>query len=202
MKSCSSKKATNFIDEIVESDGVPKTLKVHNASAEFSRYSASLNLEVKFSTPHVHTPIGLVERNIQTIENYVKTFLIEKRDLKAAVRRSVETLRFSWNSRTKKTPLELLYGIKPRSVLTNLVNLDHEGKDLIKNVFDKSGNQLTQIHYTAKTLKGLKKERKFGKSAKTEDLRKELRRRKVSQTRYFVVRIKINVRCPQKLKRR
>ena len=181
-----------FIDEIIERDGVPKALKVDNATAfkpaEFDRYSANLNVKVHFSTPHVHTSIGLVERNIQTVENYVKTYIIEKRYLKEAVRRAIRTLRFSWSASTKQTPFELFHGRKPRSVLTNVVNLDNEGKDLIENILEKSGKQLTQIHYSAKTLKGLKSERKFGKSAETEDLRKELRRRKVREPRYFVVR--------------
>ena len=33
---------------------------------------------VELSTPYVHTPIGLVERNIQTVENYVETFMVKK----------------------------------------------------------------------------------------------------------------------------
>ncbi len=108
--------------------------------------------------------------------------------MKAAVIRAIKTIRLFWSSSTKKTPSELYFGRKPRSILTNLVNLENAGKKLIENIVDKSGNQLTQIHYTTKSHKRMKKEQNFGKSAETEDLRKELRRRKVSQSRYFVVK--------------
>ncbi len=80
----------------MESDGVPKTIEVDNASAfksaDFARYS--VNLVFKFFTPNVHTPIGFLERNIQTVENYVKTYLLENNDLKTAVKRAIRTIRF------------------------------------------------------------------------------------------------------------
>ncbi len=83
VRCCSTRAATKFLNKIVESDRVPKTIKVDNASAfksvEFARYLEKLNLVVKFSTPYVHTPIGLVERIIQRVENYVKTYLLKKR---------------------------------------------------------------------------------------------------------------------------
>ena len=122
------------------------------------------------------------------MENYVKTYLLEKNDLKSAVKRAFRTMRFSWNSRTQKTPLEIYFESKPRSIITNIVNLDNAGKDLIETIVEKTGNQLTQIHYTTKSPKEMAKDRNFGKSAETEDLRKELRRRKVSNCRYFVVK--------------
>ena len=192
VKSCSSKSAIKFLNSLIESDGVPKSIKVDNATAfkstEFKAYSAKLNLVVNYSTPYVHTPIGLVERNIRTLEDYVKTFLIENNDLKGAVKRAVKTIRFSWSASLDKTPFECYMGRKPRTVLSNICDLENKGKDLVENVYDKSGNHLTQIHYTAKHLRDMDKDRKYGRSARTEDLQKEIRKRKVSSQRYFVVR--------------
>ncbi len=71
-------------------------------------------------------------------------------------------------------------GREARTVLSNICDLENKGKDLGENMYDKSGNHLTQIHYTAKHLRDTDKERKLGKLAKTEDLQKEIRKRKVS----------------------
>ena len=81
----------------------------------------------------------------------------------------------------------MCFGRKPRSVLTNIFNLKTEGKYLIESILNKTGNQLTQIHLTAKSMESIQKDRNFGKSAETEDLRKEMRRRKVSQLRFSIV---------------
>ena len=44
-------------------------MKTDNApafkSAELKNYLAELNIELKYSTPYVHTPIRLVERTIR-----------------------------------------------------------------------------------------------------------------------------------------
>ncbi len=64
---------TKFLKRLIESHRVPKSIKVDNASAfksaEFIACSAKLNLVVNVSTPYVHTPIGLVDRNIRTLED-------------------------------------------------------------------------------------------------------------------------------------
>ena len=117
----------------------------------------------------------------------MKTFLLEDNNLKRALRRATKSLRFAWSSSTNKTPFELFHGRKPRTVLSNIVDLEHGGKELVENIVDKHGNQMTQIHYSTKHLKGLAKERKFGKSANTKELQREIRKRKVSK-RYFVVK--------------
>ncbi len=91
-----------MLQSIVEVNGIPKQFKTDNASAfksaDLKNYLAELNIDLKYSTPYVHTPIGLIERTIRTMEDYVKTFLIEenvKKKKKRAVKRAVKALRFS-----------------------------------------------------------------------------------------------------------
>ena len=74
---------------------------------------------MEFSTPYVHTPIGMVERQIRTVESYVRPFLLEKNDLKHAVRRAMKVLRCSENSIIKMLPFEKLTGTKPRNTVNN-----------------------------------------------------------------------------------
>ena len=93
-------------------------------------------------------------------------------------------------------------GRKPRTTLSNLCDLENKGKDLVESIEDKNGNQITQIHYTAKHLRDMDKERKFGKSAKTEDLQKEIRMRKVCSQRNFVVRKRAKANLSSKFKTR
>ncbi len=49
-------------------------------------------------------------------------------------------------------------------------------------------NPSTGFHYTEKHLREMAEERAFGKTAKSEYLQKEFRKRKVSTQRFFVVR--------------
>ncbi len=121
------------------------------------------------------------------VETLIKTFVFKKNDLKSALKRAIKSIRFLWSASTKNTPFKMCFGRKPRSVLTNIFNLKTEGKYLIESILNKTGNQLTQIHLTAKSMESIQKDRNFGKSAETEDLRKEMRRRKVSQLRFSIV---------------
>ena len=167
-------------------------MKTDNASAfkstELQNYWVKSNIGIQYSTPYVHTPLGLVERTKRTLEDYTKTMLIEENELKKAVKRAVKALTFSWSASTKKTPFELFFNRKPRTESTNVFDLENKGKDLLENVYDSQGNHLTQFHYTDKRLREMTKERKFGRTAGSEELQREIRKRKVSHERCFAVR--------------
>ncbi len=55
---------------MIDSEGVPRELKVDNTSAfkssEFRNFVNDWKIKLSFSMPYVHTPIGLVARNIRT----------------------------------------------------------------------------------------------------------------------------------------
>ncbi len=92
---------------------------------DFSNYSAILNLIVNHSTPYVRTPIVIVEGNIRTAKNYMKTILLEEKTLRDGLKRATRVIRITWNASSKKTPFQLHHGRKPRLVLTNVVCLEN-----------------------------------------------------------------------------
>ncbi len=140
-----------------------------------------------FSTPCVHTPIGTVERNLRTLESLIKTYLIEDHDFRKAVNRATRILRFTVGKSTGATPFEIHFGREPLTIFNNLIDLENEGKGIIENVYDLQGNHLAQIQYEATDLRRQSFNRKYGKSASTEDLTKELRKRKVTPRIQFFV---------------
>ena len=141
----------------------------------------------KFSTPYVHTPIGTVERNLRTLENHIKTYLIEDNNFRKAVNRATRVLRFTISKSTGATPFEIHFGRKPRNIFSNLIDLENDGKGIIENVYDLQGNHLAQNQYEADQLRRHVFNRTHGKSASEEDLTKEIQKRKVRpQIQFFV----------------
>ncbi len=84
-------------------------------------------------------------------------------------------------------PFEAYHARKPRSILTNLVDLENAGKDLKETFGDEAGNQLTQINCSSRHPKRMAEERSLG------NLQKEIRKRTASCTRFLVVKNKKNL---------
>ena len=47
-------------------------------STELRNYSVESNIGIMYSTPYVHTPIGLVEATTRTLEDNTKKTLVEE----------------------------------------------------------------------------------------------------------------------------
>ena len=71
-KRCSTESVLELLAIVSENIGLPKKLKVDNATAsksrKFKNTRGDFGISIDFSTPYVHTPIGIVERNIRTLE--------------------------------------------------------------------------------------------------------------------------------------
>ncbi len=80
-----------------------------------------------------------------------------------------------------KPPFELHHELKLRTVFKNLLNLENEGKELIEQVNDSKGEEIIQSDYNKDHLAKMSFDRSYGKSASTEDLKDELKRREVSK---------------------
>ncbi len=101
-RSCNAKSVIKLLAEILENIGLPKSLESDNGKAFLCKSLKNLmnekGIQHKLSTPYVHTPIGSVEKLIQTLQNYVRTFLVDGNDLKFATRRAVKSARFTFHS--------------------------------------------------------------------------------------------------------
>ena len=192
-KACNSKTAMALLNKIIEETGVPRTIKTDNASAftsnKFQDFVNRYHIKHHFSTPYVHTPIGTVERNLRTLENYIRTFLIEDNNLKSAVKPATKVIRFTISKSTGLTPFEKHFGRKPRNVFNNLLDLENPGRGLLEKVFDMDGSHLAQNSYDADLLQRMVFNRTHGRSASDEDIQKELLKRQVRpKFQYFVVK--------------
>ncbi len=122
-KKCDAESALEILAMVCENIGLPRKLKLDNATAfksrKFQKVINDFGISTEFSTPYVHTPIAIVERDIRTLESYIKPFLLENNTLKQAVRRAIKLMRFSESVPLKKSPFEKLTGCKPRNRITN-----------------------------------------------------------------------------------
>ncbi len=114
--------------------------------------------------------------------------MVEDNCLKEALKRATRVTRFTECTGTKKTPFKLHFGRKPRTVFNNLLNLENEDKELIEQIYDSKGDEIIQLHYNKGHLRKMSFDRSYGKSASTEDLKDEMKKREVSKIEYFVVK--------------
>ncbi len=192
-KAGNTKTAIALLNRTVDESGVPYSIKTDNATAftssKFQDTVNRLHIIHRLSTPYVHTPIGTVERNIRTLEEYVRTFLIEDNHLKTAVKRATKVIRFTVSKSTGTSPFQKHHGRAPRNVFNNLLDLDNSGRGILKNVYDLDGSYLAQNSYEPDLISRMVFNRTHGRSASSEDLNKELLKRQVSNKfQYFVVK--------------
>ena len=182
-KSCSSKAGIKLLNRIIGDNGLSKSIKTDNATAfksgEFKKFTAANPISHKLSTLYVYTPIGTVERNRRTLENHIKTYLIEKNNLRKAVDRAIRLRRFTVSKSTGATPFEIHFGRKPRSIFDNLLDLNNESRGIIENIYDLNGNHSAQNQFEQEAIKKMVFNRSYGKSALGTDIVKELHKRKV-----------------------
>ncbi len=191
-KTCSRHNAVKLLDLVCENLGLPETVRLENAkcfkSRKFGEFISQKKIKLEFVTPHLHSANGSVERQARTIQDYMKTFLLEGNSLKQAVRRITKVLRFTESSAIKMSPFEKLTGNKPRTVLTNLLNLDYPDASLMKTVRDSNGKILGNQLQSKENLEKLEKKRKWGRSRNVEDLRSfYVESKKPPKVRKFIV---------------
>ncbi len=120
-------------------------------------------------------------------EEYIRTFLLEDNHLKTALKKGNEVIRFIVSRST--ITFQKHFDRAPRNVFNNRLNLEDPGRGIMENVYDIEGNHLAQNKYESDQICRMVFNRSYGKSAATEDLRKEILKRKVSSKfQYFVVK--------------
>ena len=107
------------MEQCVTLNGLPQTIRTDRGAAfagkEFRELCKSLNINVIYGTPYIHTPTGLVERDTRTLKEYLRTNLEEGHNINDALGRSLNVMRTTGHSSIKETPFERHYGRKPRT---------------------------------------------------------------------------------------
>ena len=69
--------AVRFLEQYVNLNGVPKTIRTEKATALtgrlFREYCRRHYIKLIYETPYIHTPTGLVERGVRTIKENLVT---------------------------------------------------------------------------------------------------------------------------------
>ena len=120
------KTATSFLEQNINLNGIPQTIRTDKGTAftgkEFRDICKKINIKV-YGTPYIHTLTGLVERRIKTLKNYMRANLWDGCTINEALSRSLNVMRTTVHSSIKEPPFERHYGRKPRTELTNYLNL-------------------------------------------------------------------------------
>ena len=109
-KHCTTKSATKFLTSVFVDNGLPYEIKNDNATAftsrAFAHFIDSYKVKHPFCTPYVHNAIGTVERNVRTLQDYMRVYLIQNNNLKQAVRKATQTICKTISKSTGKTPFD------------------------------------------------------------------------------------------------
>ena len=126
---CSSNKSKNvikFLRKYINTHGNPRKLHMDQPTGFFS-YEIQLfcnyeGIELIKSPVKDHRAMGMVERTIESIKNYVLTYLQENKNCKFGVMisRALSALRFVPHSKTKIAPFEAYHGREAITALRNL----------------------------------------------------------------------------------
>ena len=122
-----SKTAKNFLEQYIVLNGIPQTIRTDKGTAftvrEFRQTCKNLNIKLIYGTPYIHTATGLVERGIKTLKDLMRTNFQDNCNLNEAPYQALMVMRMTVHSKTKESPFERHYGRKPRTELTNYLNL-------------------------------------------------------------------------------
>ena len=76
-KSTDGKTVVNFLQQYIQLNGIPKTIRTDKASAftghYFREFCKTNFISLIYGTPYIHTPAGLVERGVRTLKENLLT---------------------------------------------------------------------------------------------------------------------------------
>ena len=120
--------AVKFLEKYIQLNGIPKTIRSDRATAFtgclFRDFSKKHYIKLIYGTPYIHTPTGLVERGVRTLKKNLLTNLKAGEGFGKAPDMSLDVMRKTPHTRLKKSAFELHYGRKPKTEISNLINLD------------------------------------------------------------------------------
>ena len=127
--------AVKFLEHYIQLNGIPKTIRTDKATAFTGRlfrdFCKKHYIKLIYGTPYIHTPTGLVERGVRTLKENLLTNFKAGEQFGKALDLSLDVMRKTPHTKSKKSAFELHYGRKPNTEITNLLNLDNLTKNSI-----------------------------------------------------------------------
>ena len=127
-KSTESQTAVEFLEQYVNLNGIPKTIRTDKATAftsrSFSEFCRDHQIKLIYGTPYIHTPTGLVERGVRTLKEILPTNIKAGENFGKALDVASDVMRKTAHTRLNKSAFELHYGREPNTEISNLLNTD------------------------------------------------------------------------------
>ena len=128
--------AVNLLEQNIQLNGIPKTIRTDNATAFTGRlfcdFCKNRYIKLIYGIPYIHTPTGLVKRGVRTLKENLLTNIKAGERFGKALDLSLDVVRKTPQTKPIKSAFELHYGRKPNTEVTNLLSLDTL-KNLTKN---------------------------------------------------------------------
>ena len=117
--------ATKFLEQYINLNGIPKTIRTDKATAfkgrTFRDFCKTHQIKLIYGTPYIHTPTGLVERGVRTLKETLLTNIKAGEKFGKALDISLEIMRKTPHTRLKKSAFELHYGREPNTEISNIL---------------------------------------------------------------------------------
>ena len=98
--------AVKFLEQYIQLNGIPKTIRSDRASAFTGRlfrdFCKKHYIKLIYGTPYIHTPTGLVERGVRTLKENLLTNLQAKDRFGKALDMSLDVMKKTAHTRLKK----------------------------------------------------------------------------------------------------
>ena len=127
-KSTDSQMAVKFLEQYVNLNGIPKTIRTDKSTAFTSRslkeFCKGHQMKLIHGTPYIHTPTGLVERGVRTLKEILLTNVRAGESFGKALDMALDVMRKTPHTRLNKSAFELHYGREQNTEISNLLNRD------------------------------------------------------------------------------
>ena len=127
-KSTENQTAVKFLKQYINLNGIPKTIRTDKATAFTNRllreFCKNHQIQLIYSTPHIHKSTGLVERGVKTLKETLLTNMNAGEKFGKALDIALDVMQKTPYTRLNKAAFELHYGNKPNTKISNLLNFD------------------------------------------------------------------------------
>ena len=127
-KSTESQTAVKFLEQHINLNGKPKTIRTDKATAFTNRlvrdFSKNHQIQLIYGTPFIHKSTGLVERGVRTLKETLLTNIKAGENFGKALDIALDVMRKTPYTRLNKSPFELHYGHEPNTKISNLLNFE------------------------------------------------------------------------------